>query len=145
MVRISISLFTLLTLSFSAVFSQSNTDSIDLREFWAESVQPLIQKDEAKLNEIIEFPLKGQWGYMMGLKKEEQDWTQVDFFKNYDKLFDDRIIELLKSLDYQDAEIVKSEILLGIGWEEEGFESAIIFRYKRIDGQWKLYVIQGVG
>ena len=145
MIKARITLLALLILSISTVFGQSESDSVDLKEFWNESVEPLIQKDKEKLKGIVEFPLRGEWGFMMGLKKDEKEWTQSDFFENYDKLFDDKILRLLKELNYQDVEVFESEILVGIGWTEEGFESGIIFRYKQIDGQWKLYVIQGVG
>ena len=145
MIRTGITLFLLLFLSISTVYGQSESDSIDLKEFWNESVEPLIQKDYDKLKELIQFPLGGEWGFMMELKKDEKNWTPSDFFENFDKLFDDRIIGMLEDLNYHDAEIYESEILVGIGWKEEGFESGIIFRYKRIGGQWKLCVIKAVG
>ncbi len=128
-----------------SIIKIKKSNSIDLKEFWNESVEPMIQKDKEKLKEIVEFPLGGEWGFMMELKKDENEWTQSDFFENYNKLFDDKIIRLLKKLNYQDAEIFESEILVGIGWEQDGFEAGIIFRYKKIDGKWKLYVIQAVG
>ena len=58
-----------LFLSISTVYGQSESDSIDLKEFWNESVEPLIQKDYDKLKELIQFPLGGESGFMMELKK----------------------------------------------------------------------------
>lgn len=145
MIRTLIPVLLILILSVSTVFGQGKPDSIDLREFWDKSVEPLIQKDREVLKEIVEFPLGGDWGFMMELKKGAKDWTQSDFFESYDKLFDDMVIGLLKELSYQDAHIFDSEILVSIGWQEGGFESGIIFRYKKIKGRWKLHVIQGVG
>ena len=143
-------LLAILTFSMTTVFSQNRIDTVDMKLFWLESVEPLIQKDTTQLKSIIEFPLGGEWGFIMGLEKDEKDWSQADFFKNYDKLFSPEIISLLKKLNYHDAEIYKpndnlTEILVGIGWEEDGFEKGIVFRYKRINGVWKLYVIQAVG
>jgi hypothetical protein len=145
--KMKIILLILLAYSFSPTFSQAKTDSIDLKSFWSESVEPLIIKDFEKIKTIVHFPLEGEWGFMMGLKKDELDWTQVDFIENYDKLFDDKTIGLLKELNYTDAELFNHEILVGIGWKDESeiSESGIIFRFKEVNGQWRLCVIQGVG
>ena len=147
MKKMKIILIIFLTFSVSSAFSQLKTDSIDLKSFWSEYVEPLIDKDFEKIKSIVHFPLEGEWGFMMELKKDEINWSQVDFIENYDKLFDDKIIGLLKELNYTDAELFNNEILVGIGWKDESgiSESGIIFRYKEVNGQWRLCVIQGVG
>lgn len=132
-----------LNLFVSTAFGQDKLDSLAIQNFKEESILPLINKDTEKLSLLIEFPLKGEWGYMMELQKDEKDWTKEDFFENYDKLFDDKVIGILKTLDYENINLYKSEILVGINLADDEF--AIILRYRYIKGKWKLYVIQGVG
>lgn len=133
------------------MFGQTSIDSTELQKFWSESVTPIIDKNLDKLENTVQFPLIGDWGYMMGLKKADSLWTRQDFFDNYDKLFDDKIMKLLKEQNYKDAEVFKhdnlTEILVSVGWKnEDGItESGIIFRFKKFENTWKLYVIQGVG
>ncbi|MGB0870590.1 MAG: hypothetical protein ACPGSD_13415 [Flavobacteriales bacterium] len=122
-----------------------NLDTIDLKKFWIQCVEPLILKDEKRIKCIIEFPLGGEWGFMMGLKKNKEEWCQEDFFENYDNLFDVEVLRKLNELSYLDTEHFNSELLVSIGWKENGVESGIIFRYKKYDGKWKLNVIQAVG
>ena len=145
MKKIQILLITSFLLITTSVFCQNNSDKIDLELFWKESIEPIIQKDFEKLKTVVEFPLGGEWGFMMGIKKDEKDWTEEDFYSNYNKLFNKKIIKLLEEQSYKDADIFGSEILVGIAWADDDFEQAIILRFRKVGSHWKLFVIQGVG
>lgn len=143
-------LLTICWITFNT-YAQSAIDSTDLQKFWSESVTPIILKDKKKLESIIQFPLSGDWGYMIGLDKADSLWTQQDFFDNYDKLFNKRVFNSLKNQDFNDAEVISqgtsTEIIVGVGWKDEDgiSEFGILLRFKLIDGIWKLHLIQGVG
>jgi hypothetical protein len=129
----------------SSSFAQSDTDSLDLDSFWIEYVQPLIEGNRQKLETFIEFPLDGEWGFMMELDHPPKNWTENDFYDNYSKLFNEETITRLKNTSSKDLEFFKKEILLNIGWKNEEVELGIFFRYIRVNGSWKLHVIQAVG
>lgn len=136
------------------VFGQTTIDSTELKKFWNECVSPIIDYDSNKLEKIIHFPLKGEWGFMMELNKADSLWTKQDFFDNCKKLFTKDLIEKLKVQSFKNVEVYNHdegtvELLVSIGWETiiDGFkdEFGIIFRFKKFKNDWKLYVIQGVG
>ncbi|MCK5856911.1 MAG: hypothetical protein KAG64_05440 [Bacteroidales bacterium] len=148
---ILIFIISLLTLN---VIGQPTIDSTELKKFWNECVNPIIDNDKDKLEKIIHFPLQGEWGFMMELNKVDRLWTKQDFFDNYGKLFANDLIENLKEQSFKNIEVYNHdngtvELLVSVGWETmiDGFkyESGIIFRFKKFKNDWKLYVIQGVG
>lgn len=147
LMNLRIVLFTIFVLYVSSVFGQTKSDSIELKTFWSEAVVPFIEKDTNKIKTIVEFPLGGEWGWMMGLDTAPKDWTQSDFINNFDKLFDEKVIGQLKKQTYKDVDILSNNILVSVNWKDDGgeTESGIILRYKYIDGKWKLYMIQGAG
>ena len=61
------------SLSLSNAFGQNASEANDLENFWRYSIMPLIEKDFNKLDDLVTFPLRGEWGFLMGLKKEEKD------------------------------------------------------------------------
>jgi len=129
-------------------------DTLELKSFWTNCILPIINSDEKKLKQIIHFPLGGEWGYIVGLKKPHILWTERDFYDNLDKLFYPELIDSLKTKTFEDVEVYNhtdelTELLVGVGFETwiDGFkdESAVILRFKQINGKWKLYVFQLAG
>ena len=90
----------------------------------------------------------------MGLQ-EKDSLTQINqFFKNIDKLISNQVTTQLKSQTHKNIEVYNQKdyptLLVSIDTSTpagngELFESAIIFRFKKINNIWKLYVVQGVG
>ena len=141
-------------LSESPVFGQDKIDIVEVKKFWRQSVLPFIQKDTKTVDKIVHFPLGGDWGYLMELNKEQKDWTKQDFIENYGKLFTPSLIAKLKAMDYKDVDVCTdengiTELLVSVGQEQwiDGFkdESAVILRFKKLKGNWKLYLIQAAG
>ncbi len=133
--------------------NQSAIDSTELKMFLKDCINPIIDKDKDRLEEIVYFPLLGEWGFMMGLEKNNSLWTKQDFFDNFDSLFTDELIEKLKEKSFKDIEVYNSEdgsielsVYVGFEIRVDDFkdESGIIFRFRKIKSAWKLFMIQGV-
>lgn len=149
------------TSSESMVYNESSEglseialDSINLKEFWTSKIVPIINNENVKSKNIFHFPLEGDWGIMMELNKPDSLWTENDFFDNYEVVFNKEVRDKLKIQNHNDVEVSVSnngdiELLVGVGLvtliDDFNDESGIIFRFRKIDDEWKLYVIQGVG
>jgi hypothetical protein len=138
----------------SSAFGQQKVSTDELKSFWKHAVLPLTQKDRNTIDKIVHFPLAGDWGFIMELDKAEKEWTKQDFKENFDKLFTPDLLKKLKSMDYQNVEIHTdenglTELIISVGQEQwvDGFkdESAILFRYRKIRGDWMLFAIQAAG
>ena len=133
---------------------QNQIDTLELKNFWETTIQTFINKDTNELKQIIHFPLNGDWPNFMGLQ-EKDSLTQISqFFKNIDKLISNQVTTQLKSQTHKNIEVYNQKdyptLLVSIDTSTpagngELFESAIIFRFKKINNIWKLYVVQGVG
>ena len=129
-------------------------DSNELKTFWEKNLMPLVKGDKNKFIQQTHFPLKGDWGYMMQLDKPEDQWTKDDFMNGFDKLFNQKFIDKLKTLSHKDMEVRKIEneeleFLVSASFEdwvdEYKDEWTIILRFKKINGEYKLYMINGAG
>jgi len=131
-------------------------DSTEAELFWKTCVIPFIEKDSAAIEKVLHFPLVGDWGGMMKLGEVAENLSKKDFFNGYDKLFDEEYLAVLKKQLYTKIELNdfgdgEHQVIVGGGGYEgyvelEGKRSySILLRYKKFKGQWKLFVIQGVG
>lgn len=132
-------------------------DSIGLDEFWVENIIPILENDKERLEEVISFPLEGNWSMDMGFEKAESMVTSKEFFANYKKLFDQRCIEKLKELAYHDTQVYTGEgdvqLIVSNGWEipyidknggQNHREGGIILYFKRNEGKWNLFSIESM-
>ena len=71
-------------------------DSTELKQFWTDCVVPIINLDKDKMQQFVYFPLNGDWGHMVNLKKPQQEWTEEDFYDSLQKLFYPEYIAKLK-------------------------------------------------
>lgn len=141
-------------LSRSGYGQKHNADSTELKLFYEHFVTPLLDKDMHRVKEIVYWPLKGDWGNIMNFTKPKSMWTEDDFYINYDKLFNEAFVRALRRQTWKNIDMLYrdnggSELLIGVrhravvgGFKED---STVIFRYKRINGHWKLYYIQKIG
>jgi len=127
--------------------SKIEVDSTEKIKFWNEYVIPILKRDEEKVIATVDFPLKGEWAYMVGLKKTGTDATRTDFIDNYDKLFNDDFIDALSRQSYKDLYLDNgiSNISFGVGKSTDGYESSVILKYIQVDSIYKLRSIQGAG
>jgi hypothetical protein len=138
----------------SDLFSQQSVSDSDIKDFWQSSIVPIMNKDEKQLQEIVHFPLEGDWGYVVGIEKPGKELAKADFFSNIDELFHKDFLERLKKMNSDQVEKVRTssgevKLMVGVNWENwiDGFkdESGMILRFRKVDQKWRLYMIQGVG
>lgn len=129
---------------------QSAEEITERKQFWISCVLPITQKDRALLEEVLRFPLDGDWSYMMGLDKPGSACSKADFFKHYDSLFDRTFTDNLQAQDYRDITHYQNDnnpperaITVAISTERDGttFESSVLLRYRLSNRGWKLYLI----
>lgn len=135
-------------------FSQSGhsqQDSLPFeQEFWQHYVRPLVDGERSQLDTLVHFPLAGDWGHIMKLEKQPDDWNKEDFYSNYTRLFNTRIKEIILKKGHDQVQIYDwedgpQEVVYSISWHDYGFESQILLRYRKIDHRWMLTNIQGAG
>ncbi len=135
----------------SSSSGQSHIDSIAIKNFWSECIDPIIAKDSVRLARVVHFPLHGDWGYMVGLEKEESLWTETDFFNHLDSLFHPKLIDELglmgpRSVVVHDLGNGVPELHVIVSFSNwiDDFEdeSSVIFRFRVVQGHWRLWTIQ---
>jgi len=87
---------------------------------------------------------------MVGLTKPEDQCTEKDFSDNLNKLFYKDFRYKLKEQTYRDTEVNRRDngetwltVSANFNHVFDGFidEESILLRYKKIDNEWKLFVI----
>lgn len=136
------------------VNEKPKVSSQEMQAFWNECVEPMKSLDKEKLKKCVNFPLGGDWGYIVGFEKDGKELSEDDFYNNLDSIFYPELMDSLRRKTIQDVEIYETEdrqteLLLSIGWEKwiDDFkaESATIYRFKKINSRWMLYAIQVAG
>lgn len=131
-------------------FGQLKIGGSDCELFLQESLDPLINKDFRRLDSCVQFPLAGDWGFVMGLFVKDFQWNRKDFYMHFEKLFTPYFIEELRKIDCSDIEIYQGEgdleYIVSIPSQEiSDFENATLLRYRKIEKRWVLVTIQVVG
>jgi hypothetical protein len=125
----------------------------EMQTFWNECIEPIKNRDTEKLKRVVNFPLGGDWGSIIG-PEEGKELSEVDFYNNLDSIFYPELLDSLRRKTIQDIEVYETEnrqaeLQLSVGWEKwiDDFkaESATIFRFKKINGKWMLCAIQIAG
>lgn len=76
------------------------TFTVDINEaLWNNLILPFIERDVLKLDDIVHFPLKGDWGYLMNLDVKENNWTKDLFFKTLNLYLHLKLSQVLKLKD----------------------------------------------
>lgn len=129
--------------------AQSKIDSTELEQIWNNNILPIINKDTASLSKTINFPVSGLWSMFIGFNNiPETKHSKKDFFKNIDKFITSDLSSALEKQSYKNFEIHTEldfpEVTISYGIEtqlDNGDidEGALIFSFKKIDGQWKLW------
>ena len=145
-----IGIITSLTIS-----AQSNIDSTELKQIWNSNILPIINKDTSSLSKTINFPVSGLWSMFIGFNNNpETKHSKKDFFKNIDKFITPDLSSSLSKQSYKDFEIHIElgfpEVTIAYGKKTpldngEMDEGALIFLFKKINGQWKLWSCTIVG
>ncbi len=139
-----------------SVISSKTTiiDTLELKKFWNDCMLPIMSLDKDQLKQIVNFPLAGDWGHMVGLNKPEEQWTEKEFYSNLQKLFYPEYLDKLKKQTYKDINVYQQDngeinLLVTANFEMtvDNFktESSTILRFKKINNKWKLYVISHAG
>lgn len=131
----------------------SPKDKIVRRTIWTTFFVPLLKQQKDSVINYVDFPLSGDWGYIMGYKKSTTELKKTDFIKGYDKLFTEEFIRTANR--FSECEII---IRKHDGWTEYVFEigfskvvdgmkheSGLFLKFKKIKGVYKLYTVQAVG
>jgi hypothetical protein len=144
-----------LSVAFSIIATaQQSSDSTLIKEFWKTTIAPLISGDTVQFIDRVNFPLQGEWGFIMELDKPQSKWNKQDFEQHFSKLFKADVIKQLEKGGYNAVNLKKengkiAELQIGYGEEyiEDGmkFESGIIFHFRKINGVYKLYLVHAVG
>ena len=134
---------------------KANTiDTLELKKIWNDCMFPIMNLDKEKLKQIVYFPLAGDWGYMVGLNKSEELWTEKEFYYNLQKLFHPKYIDKLKKQTFKDISVYQQNdgeinLLVAVNFETKvgniKTESSTILRFRKIINKWKLYVIFHAG
>ncbi len=132
----------------------NNIDTLELKKFWNDCMFPIMKLDKVKLKQIVNFPLAGDWGYMVGLNKSEEQWNEKEFYNHLQKLFYPEYIDKLKKQTYKDVNVYQQDdgeinLLVTVHFEKkvDNFktESSTILRFRKINNRWMLYVIFHAG
>ncbi|HXA02390.1 MAG TPA: hypothetical protein VNW99_10405 [Cytophagaceae bacterium] len=125
----------------------SDIDSNERIKFWNDYVVPILKQEREKVISSIDFPLEGEWAYMIGLKKTGIEATRSEFIENYDKLFNHDFMNALSKQSYKDLYLDNgvSNISFGVGKSTGDYEGSVILKYIQVDSIYKLRFIQGAG
>lgn len=142
--------FVILSLS-TLVFAQPG--EVELKAIWDNQVQAIVKLDKAGIRKQCASYVAGEWGWVIGLESNEDDWSVDDLVNNADLIFDEELRENLQYGDPSMLEVVETEsgyeVQLAIfsSFEDEGdvYESAVFIIYSKIEGIWKLSAIQYAG
>lgn len=99
---------------------------------------------------MIHFPLYGEWGFVLGFNNGGEDLSKADFRNGFHNIFTPYIKEQidLNNFSFFKIENVDSEydLLLNCSISKKSeFESSRLFRFKKINGEYKLYLIFHAG
>ena len=135
--------------------SLSNEDKVELATFWKDFQKRLSDNNKDGVTDFIQFPLDGEWAFVLEVKKSEQDLTKEDFKNAYSEVFGEmvrnQILEQsIESLSFQknnlDNSIISFQIGASLNTDTDEFESsARLFNFCKTKEGYKLCCIFHVG
>jgi len=145
-------LFIIFILFGFTVHAQKNykIDTNDTKKIWKHCIIPIIENKKNKVLSTINFPLEGDWAFMMGLKKEGKDATKNEFLKNYDRFFNDSLKSMLTNLDYNAFDSYESKKgtvyrIAGSRIINGEWEASVVLHYRKIGNEFYMIRINGIG
>lgn len=139
----------------TAISLKANTiDTLELKKFWNDCMFPIMNLDKNRLKQIVNFPLAGDWGHLIGLNKPEEQWTEKEFYNHLQKLFYPEYLDKLKKQTYKDINVYQQDdgeinLLVTVHFEKRidnvKTESSTILRFRKINNRWMLYVFIHAG
>lgn len=132
--------------------SISQNDKDNLTMYWEEFKTNLENDDIEKLMSQFKFPLEGEWGFVMGHKKEGEDLTKEDFKDGYKMIFTERVTEQLLMKDISKMYLLPNskdgsveEFRTGVEIGSGEFESGRFFNFCKTGEVFKLCLIWHAG
>ena len=130
-------------------------DKVELATFWKDFQKRLSDNNKDGVTDFIQFPLDGEWAFVLEVKKSEQDLTKEDFKNAYSEVFGEmvrnQILEQsIESLSFQknnlDNSIISFQIGASLNTDTDEFESsARLFNFCKTKEGYKLCCIFHVG
>lgn len=124
-------------------------DSTEQRAFWNNVVIPILDKDRETVLSNMNFPVSGDWTFMMQLKKEPDVATKEDFAKVYDRFFNSDFIKSISAQTYSNIPGYKNKdttwFTISLGRSYGEYEGGLMLEYIKINGKYKLTTVHGAG
>lgn len=141
----------LFLLAIGTVFAQPTEDELKL--LWNNEVQALVKLDRKAIRTQCASYIGGEWGWVIGLEKNEDEWSVEDFLMHVEEILDAELRENLQYGDPSMIEVVETDegyelqIAIFSSFEEDGeiYESAVFIIYTEEEGKWKLSAIRYAG
>jgi len=117
-------------------------DTKALKIFWSKRLQPFVGKDLPILEQMIYFPLDGNWPKSHGLRKPNYAISKSEFFELFDALFPTEFRKRLSVLNYRALQLHRNNqgayhLDVRVDYEKQEKHSAILC-FEKIDGVWML-------
>ncbi len=87
---------------------KSKVNNQELIAFWNSAIEPFIKKDKKTVISNIDFPLKGDWSFILDIEQDKDIITKEEFIKNYDYLINKDFLKSLSKQTYNDITEYKS-------------------------------------
>lgn len=122
-----------------------DTLGFDKKALWNRCIQPMCDGDSIAFAELVQFPLMGEWGYVMELDKPEELWNKQDFIDNWSKLINDLFHDQVCAESFENFEVWMNEGVptVDVAYSEsfDGLESAVIFRFQKVRTEWTMVAV----
>jgi hypothetical protein len=134
---------------WTSVHAQSSDD--EAKAFWNDNMQAIVRLDASKIVAQTNFPLEGQWAFMLDL---EDGGTPAEYSAKLSEIFPVAMRNKLKLENHRNLATVKmdgkvafitytfSELTIENG---EKFESMTFYSFEKFEGKWKLVSISYAG
>lgn len=117
-------------------------DTNALKLFWSKRLHPFVEKDLRILEQMIYFPLDGNWPKSQGLHEPNYTISKSEFFELFDALFPTEFRKRLSVLNYRALQLHRNNqgayhLDVRVDYEKQEKHSAIL-RFEVIEGTWML-------
>lgn len=117
--------------------------------FWQTVAKPILEKDKKKVLARFDFPVAGDWTYMVGLKKEAEKATKADFLKHYNKFFNEDFIAALSAQSFTNVNVSVANdttwCTLAVGRKHSEGESSVLLSGFRKNRDFRIKLIFASG
>lgn len=125
----------------------------EINQFWNNFKNCIQTNQKEKVIQCIQFPLEGEWGFAIGLKKEGNQLTKKDFENGYEKIFTKKIkdqiinssIDSLSFISHSKQPAIAFRFVANLNTQNDEFESSRFFNFRKTEKGYKLYLIWHAG